>query len=130
MPLQTIPRYMLINMICKKTFFNAVYINKYAVNHGKVLSSALNNPSQYFIFFNYSNNSGENMVLGYDPLQSEPKPKRIKKSLNGYLCSQCENIASKASHLKKHFESKHEEVRHPCLLCEYVATIESVKETC
>ena len=35
------------------------------------------------------------MVLGFDPLQSEPKPKKkIKKSQNGYSCSQCEYIAS------------------------------------
>ena len=67
------------------------------------------------------------MVLGFDPLQSEPKPKKkIKKSQNGYSCSQCEYIASKASHLKKHVESKHEGVRYHCLLCEYVATLESV----
>ena len=66
------------------------------------------------------------MVLVFDPLQSELKPKRIKNSQNVYLCSQCEYIASKASHLKKHVESKHEGVRYPCLLCEYVATLESV----
>ena len=37
------------------------------------------------------------MALGFDPLQSEPKLKRIKKSLNVYSCPQCEYILS---HLK------------------------------
>ena len=32
------------------------------------------------------------MALGFDPLQSEPKLKRIKKSLNEYSCPQCEYI--------------------------------------
>ena len=34
----------------------------------------------------------KNMALGFDPLQSEPKLKRIKKSLNEYSCPQCEYI--------------------------------------
>ena len=47
------------------------------------------------------------MVGGFDPLQSEPKPKRIKKSKDRYLCSQCDYAATRATHLKIHVERKH-----------------------
>ena len=39
-----------------------------------------------------------------------------------YPCSQCEYAATTASHLKRHVESKHEEVRYPCPECKYAAT--------
>ena len=40
-----------------------------------------------------------------------------------YPCDKCEYVAIRASHLKKHSESKHEEVRYPCDRCEYAATL-------
>ena len=61
------------------------------------------------------------MVQGFDPLQSEPKLKKIKNNKDEYLCFQCEHAATTARHLKRHIESKHEGVRYPCPECEYVA---------
>ena len=66
------------------------------------------------------------MVLGFDPLQSEPIPKIIKKSQDGYSRFHCKLNATKASHLKKLLESKHQGVGYPFLQNEYVATLESV----
>ena len=42
-----------------------------------------------------------------------------------YPCSQCEYIATQASALKRHIESKHEGVRYACSQCEHVATTAS-----
>ena len=39
-----------------------------------------------------------------------------------YPCPNCDFAATKASHLKKHVESKHEGVRYPCPECKYAAT--------
>ena len=43
-----------------------------------------------------------------------------------YPCDKCEYTATTASHLKRHNESKHEEVRYPCGKCEYSATTAGV----
>jgi len=76
-----------------------------------------------YCIFDYS---GENMVINdLDPLQSEPKPKRIKKSQDGYQCSQCDYVATRASNLKIHIEYKHEGVRYPCPQCEFAGTTAS-----
>jgi len=39
-----------------------------------------------------------------------------------YPCSHCDYVATQASNLKKHVESKHEGVRYPCSHCDYVST--------
>ncbi|XP_023348761.1 zinc finger protein 711 [Eurytemora carolleeae] len=65
---------------------------------------------------------GENIVREFDPLHSEPKPKRIKKCKDGYPCSKCEHTATTARDLKRRVESKHEGVRYPCLKRDYAAT--------
>ena len=39
-----------------------------------------------------------------------------------YPCSQCEYAAMEAGALKKHVESKYEEVIYPCPHCVYVGT--------
>jgi len=76
-----------------------------------------------YCIFDYS---GENMVINdLDPLQSEPKPKRIKKSQDGYQCSQCDYVATRASNLERHIKYKHEGVRYPCSQCEFTATTAS-----
>ena len=35
---------------------------------------------------------------------------------------ECEYAATKANHLKRHKEIKHEGIRYPCNECEYAAT--------
>jgi len=66
--------------------------------------------------------SGENIVCGFDPLQSEPKPKIIKKSNDGYPCSKCEQTATTARDLKRHVESKNKDKRYSWPKCDYAAT--------
>ena len=39
-----------------------------------------------------------------------------------FPCSQCVYIATQASDLERHVESKHEGVRYPCPKCEFIAT--------
>ncbi|XP_023333502.1 zinc finger protein 197 isoform X2 [Eurytemora carolleeae] len=67
---------------------------------------------------------GEIFVRGLDPLPSEPKLNRIKKSIeDGYSCSQCEYFATEYSNLKKHIKSKHE--GYSCSHCDYSASTAS-----
>lgn len=47
--------------------------------------------------------SGENLVHGFDPVQSEPKPKKIKKSQDEH--SQCEHAATTVRNLKTHVKT-------------------------
>ena len=61
------------------------------------------------------------MVHDLDPLQSEPKPKRFKKSKYKYPCSLCDFVASQAGNLKIHIERKYKGVRCPCSECELSA---------
>ena len=42
-----------------------------------------------------------------------------------YPCYQCDYAATRASHLKRHIESKHEGERYPCPECEHAATTAS-----
>ena len=55
-----------------------------------------------------------------DSLQSDPK--KFKWNDDGYPCNDCEYVAKRAYHLKRHVENKHTGVRHPCSECEFVAT--------
>jgi len=54
----------------------------------------------------------------FDFLQSEPK--KFKRGNDGYPCNECEYVASRADHLKRHVENKHIRIRYACDECEYV----------
>jgi len=56
----------------------------------------------------------------FDPLQYEPK--KFKRSNDVYPCNDCEYVASRADHLKRHVERKHIRKIYACDECEYVST--------
>ena len=63
--------------------------------------------------------SGVHVDQKFDPLQSEPK--KFKRGNDGYSCNDCEYVASRSDHLKRHVENKHIRIRYACDECDYVA---------
>ena len=67
--------------------------------------------------------SGELIDYEVDPLQSEPrKIKRRKTEVLKYPCYRWEYSAINSSLLKLHIENKHKGVRYPYDKCEYTST--------
>ena len=64
--------------------------------------------------------SGAHVDQKFDFLQSEPK--KFKRGNDGYPCFECEYVASRADHLKRHVERKHIRKIYACDECEYVST--------